>query len=126
MSASWNSTTLTSKQDVLRTLTELHGQRWLSRGHSRQYGRIVPSIDRGELASVGRAKKMGCERRSIDTFRSTARFFASSGEANALEDNVVTLMVLRHYGVQTCLLDWSASPLVAAYFAASADEGEDG
>ena len=126
MSASWNSTTLTSKQDVLRMLTELHGRRWLSRGHSRQYGCLVPSIDRGELASVDRAKKLECERRSIDTFRSTARFFASSGEAKALEDDVVTLMVLRHYGVRTRLLDWSASPFVAAYFAASADEGEDG
>jgi hypothetical protein len=34
-------------------------------------------------------------------------------------NDLVALMVLRHYGAPTRLLDWSLSPYVAAYFAVS-------
>jgi hypothetical protein len=66
------------------------------------------------------------ERRSIDLFRSTARFFAHPGEQGALTDDFIALMVLRHYGIPTRLLDWTMSPYVAAYFAACDDDTKDG
>jgi hypothetical protein len=66
------------------------------------------------------------ERESIDLFRSTARFFAGRGERGALVDDIVAMMVLRHYGVPTRLLDWSSSTYVAAYFAACCHDDEDG
>jgi len=78
----------------------------------------VPSIDRDGRQGLTRREKLSLESQSIDLFRSTARCFAGDGEKPALTDDIVAMMVLRHYGVPTRLLDWSRSPYVAAYFAA--------
>lgn len=127
MSHSWKTTSLDSEEKVLHVLTELSGKRWLCRGQSKPYGGLVPSIDRGEtLQNLSRREKLTLERQSIDLFRSTARFFADQGEQNALTSDIIALMVLRHYGVPTRLLDWSKSSYVAAYFAIQDDDTEDG
>jgi hypothetical protein len=115
-----------SEAEAVTVLTELSGKRWLSRGQSRRYGGLVPSIDREPRQRLSREEKLRLERRSIDLFRSTARFFAHPGEQGALEDDIVALMVLRHYGVPTRLLDWSQSAWVAAYFAVCDHDDEDG
>lgn len=117
MSPVWNSTTLNTEAEAVNKLTELRGKRWLCRGQSERYPSLVPSIDRGGLQNFSRQKKLTLERRSIDLFRDTARFFAHPGERVAVDDDIIALMVLRHYGVPTRLLDWSMSPHVAAYFA---------
>ena len=122
----WNETPVTTATHLFEMLFKLQGDRWLCRGHPRLYGRLVPSIDRGPREHLSRLEKLSFERRSIELFRSTARFFAHPGEEHALGDDFMTLMVLRHYGVPTRLLDWSASPFVAAYFAVSDDVSEDG
>src|SRR5438477_12005397 len=69
----WNTTTLDIEESVLRTLTDLQGRRWLSRGHSQCYCRSTPSIDRNSLSDLPRPDKLRCERESIDRFRSSAR-----------------------------------------------------
>lgn len=125
-SHSWNETRITSEDQALQVLTELRGKRWLSRGLSKSYGGLVPSIDRGRRDKMSRREKLGLERQSIDIFQSTARFFATRAEELALRDDFIALCVLRHYGVPTRLLDWSMSPYVAAYFAACDHDAEDG
>jgi len=126
MSDCWKITQLTSADQVLDVLAQIHGKRWLSRGQPKRYDCLRPSIDRDGRSSFSRSEILKLERQSIDIFRSTARYFAAPGERGALADDIVALMVLRHYGVPTRLLDWSASPYVAAYFAACCydDDGE--
>ena len=122
----WDRVLLGAEAEVISTLAELRGKRWLCRGHSMHYPSMHPSIDRGPLKHLTRVQKLTLERQSIDLFRDTARYFAHPGEQGALVDEIVTLMVLRHYDVPTRLLDWTKSPYVAAYFAVCDHEAEDG
>jgi hypothetical protein len=126
MSDSWDSTILTSAAEAFELLTELRGKAWLSRGQSTRYRTLVPSIDREWRARLCRDEKLRLERQSIDLFRASARFFAHPGEELAMGDDMTTLMVLRHYGVPTRLLDWSMSPHIAMFFAACANDADDG
>lgn len=126
MTRSWNSTTLTSAVEALDLLTELRGKTWLSRGQSARHNTLIPSIDREWRARVCRDEKLRLERQSIDLFRASARFFAHPGEELAMRDDITTLMVLRHYGVPTRLLDWSMAPHIAMYFAACTNDSQDG
>ena len=126
MDCNWNTTTLTDEEKAFEVLADLRGKRWLCRGQSKRYDNLLPSIDRDKLQKLSRVEKLTLEHRSIDLFRSSARFFAHPGEQGALTDDIVALMVLRHHEVPTRLLDWSNSPYVAAYFAAWHHEMEDG
>lgn len=62
---------------------------------------------------------------SINCFRSFLNV-VDQGELMALHDDLIALMVLRHHGVPTRLLDWSISPWVAAYFATFGCDEEEG
>jgi FRG domain len=114
----WDETLINSESQISHVLAELRGKRWLSRGLSKCYGGLVPSIDRDGRDKLARQEKLSLERQSIDIFQATARYFATPAEEIALKDDFIALCVLRHYGVPTRLLDWSKSPYVAAYFAA--------
>src|SRR5262245_53540635 len=106
MSTTWHPQLVRTEQELFEVLTELRAKRWLCRGQARPYGCLVPSIDRGALATLPRAEKLMRERKSINFFKSTARFFMP-GEQQNLSNDVGALMVLRNYGVPTRLLDWS-------------------
>jgi hypothetical protein len=126
MPSEWKMTSVTTVDELLADLHALRAQRWFFRGHARAYGTLLPSIDRPPLQTLSRAAKLALERQSIETFRASARDFASAGERGAMSDDFVALMVLRHYGTPTRLLDWSASPFVAAHFAACGHDDLDG
>lgn len=122
----WKSTRLSSPQETFKVLADLRGRLWLCRGQSKCYPKLLPSIDRGTLYGLSRVDKLTLERQSLDLFRANVRFFSDPGEQAALTNDILGLVVLRHNQVPTRLLDWSQSPYIAAYFASSGHDEEDG
>ena len=121
----WKTENLSTEDAVLDVLAQLQGRRWLNRGQPKPFGKLVPSIDRNNLEGLPRREKLTLERQSVDLFRSTVRYWAP-GEESDPTDDVRTLMVMRHYGVPTRLLDWSTSPYIALYFAIAENDDVDG
>ena len=126
MSNGWDPIPLNSCDEAFQEFVKLQGKRWLCRGQSGRHGRsLLPSIDRNGWHTLSRAAKLQLERRSINLFQSAAQYFVQ-GEEEARSDDIVALLVLRHYGVPTRFLDWSMSPYVAAYFAVQHDDAQPG
>ena len=126
MAHNWKTTRFTSVKEVNELFKSITGKNWLYRGQSRRSNVLIPSIDRDEFNFLSRCEKLEMERKSIDCFRSNTKYFGDAGEIPSLTDDVITLMVLRHYGVPTRLMDWSSSPYKALFFAVAKNDEEDG
>ena len=99
MSLAWETTRIKSLGDARGVLLDLTAREWMCRGQPQPYGNLIPSIDRKPRQSMSRAQKLEIERRSIDSFRSTVRFFSDPREAPSLRQDIVALMVMRHHDV---------------------------
>ncbi len=60
---SWNTSHLSTEHEACRVFPDLRGKRWLSRGQSRQFGGLLPSIDREPRRQLSRLQKLTLERR---------------------------------------------------------------
>ncbi len=95
-----------------------------SLGHTRYFrgdrctSELRPSIGQDlKFAGQTLVANEDTERRLLNRFK---RF--SYGHLNRVQGDWEALFLARHYGLPTRILDWSANPLVALYFACSPDK----
>lgn len=92
---------------------------WVFRGHgSAAYG-LRPSIGRQRTWGA-KSYDAGLERLMFDDFKVAAPRYLRMPDAD-----IEILALAQHYGLPTRLLDWSRSPLIAAWFAVENDELHD-
>lgn len=93
--------------------------RWIFRGHSDITFKLIPSVGRGKHTSKSREKY---ESSLFKIFCREARAYVDSFSTDEWE----RLALAQHFGLPTRLLDWTANPLIALYFAVEANPETDG
>jgi hypothetical protein len=106
-------------QTVINRLADRTGERWVYRGHASGSWLLESTYSR-----FLRSLRGGAARYDIQPFqRMLARFTLLASETLGVDLNERSLLermaLAQHHGVPTPLLDWSYSPYVAAYFAAT-------
>lgn len=86
-------------------------RKWLFRGQADAQWQLLPSIYRGYTAQQ--------ERYLTNEFR--VRAGSRHGSCPNSDDYPSWLALMQHYGLPTRLLDWTYSPLIAAFFAVHPD-----
>jgi hypothetical protein len=108
---------IVSVEQLLRELNSLPNH-YIYRGHSDANWKLQSSLERviGLAWSADSAKKF--EEYSLDVFQS--KFHLYDKENVVPDSKLAWLSIMQHYGVPTRLLDFTASPYVALYFALEA------
>jgi len=99
--------------DLSREIGKLHEDKrqWLYRGHADAEWNLQPGIQRGYTPQQ--------EHYLTNEFRVRARSRYANCPGNT--DYPAWLALMQHYGLPTRLLDWTYSPLIAAFFALHPD-----
>jgi len=111
--------------DFVKCLLEFDHDDLACRGEPRKYCEMKPQLDRLILGK-NLSQRLGIERDVCQRFREHAPVHLNAFEREYLKTPWLQLVVMQHYAAPTRLLDWTKSPWVAAFFAASAEPKEDG
>jgi hypothetical protein len=98
--------------EFLGAIRDLGPARRLFRGVSDARFELVPSIGRARDANA-RPFTRSDEKKLLERFKDQVRRFVGAEPRNDLE----WLVLGQHHGLPTRLLDWTLSPIVAAFFA---------
>jgi len=82
--------------------------RWVFRGQSNAKWQLIPKVGRPPFDECD-------DKRILEAWKRRALEFMP---ANSNYNNWDWLSIAQHYGLATCLLDWTLYPLTAAFFAA--------
>jgi len=106
-----------------QSIAELSGdQKLWFRGHAKSFWPLIPTIGR-EQCYGGKRRTLRPDDEWTLLHRFRRRCYAEMGRAIS---PIEAMFLARHHGLPTRLLDWTASALVALYFACTEAAEEDG
>jgi hypothetical protein len=102
--------------EIVTLNLKYHWPIWIFRGHRDAEWPLLPKVDRDsylQFRSTIGIRRLHHERAILDAFKMWARPYLGTPPQSEWE----WLAIAQHHGLATRLLDWTANPLAALYFA---------